>query len=372
MIKKLLRRSARAVASKADEALVERFIKSSSPDHSPRPEGAHRGTLERLVARSSRVNVAGFQSVAESTRALVDLDLSYNPARGGLRLLARSEHLDALVRLDVSSTQANDEDLYALGASTGLGALRCLDLSGNRLFGPTASDAFACAPWLSRLEELRFQRSGHGARDRSAWFEAAADMKGLRALALEGVGASTASIEAFAGAPLDALRRLELGLSDVTVEQSRALCGAAWISNLERLSFTGVPLDEVSTHALAERVRSSRLGRLTLWDAEGDDAQGVALLRACAQAGVREVALGSARLGDAFARGVAALDLKGLRVLNLRASAFGVEAIRELAGATSLSGLEELRLSADLSDEARRVIAASKTLSPVVRRRHGR
>ena len=50
MIKRLLERSGRAVASRVDKAVVEKFIKSSSPDHSPRPEGVHRGTIERLEA----------------------------------------------------------------------------------------------------------------------------------------------------------------------------------------------------------------------------------------------------------------------------------------------------------------------------------
>jgi pimeloyl-ACP methyl ester carboxylesterase len=49
MIKRLLERSGRAVASRVDRAVVERFIKASSPDPSPRPEAAHRGTIARLA-----------------------------------------------------------------------------------------------------------------------------------------------------------------------------------------------------------------------------------------------------------------------------------------------------------------------------------
>ncbi len=53
MIKRLLERSGRAVASRVDKAVVEKFIKARSPDHSPRPEGVHRGTIERLEAISA-------------------------------------------------------------------------------------------------------------------------------------------------------------------------------------------------------------------------------------------------------------------------------------------------------------------------------
>lgn len=113
----------------------------------------HLGALRRLQIGYARVDRDGLLALADSARALVELDLGGNPdlGRDALEVIASSDNLGGLRHLVLDGTHADDAALRVLLARDALPRLETLSLHGCAL---TDAGLATLARW-PRLPALR-------------------------------------------------------------------------------------------------------------------------------------------------------------------------------------------------------------------------
>lgn len=297
--------------------------------------------LEALDVSACRVASDGVRALADaaSMSGLIELDLSQNPLDGRAAYLGEDHGMVALERLNLAVTQCRDDTLEGLARLGERAPLRHLDVSSNRLLTDDALARFARSGAFARLESWRCLNMRPGPSAVTAMMCGA---RAPRAFALDGQGAHDEAFEAvssWAGGEV-----FDLRLERVTLEQARALCAWEGLTSLRELKLTGLEVDGVAAQALAERVRRGRLERLEIMSSGLTDREGIALMEACAQAGVRRIGLYGNALGLAFCEAVARMDLSRIVKLDLYGNPLDGEAIEALAAAPTWSSLEDLRV----------------------------
>ena len=288
------------------------------------------------------------------------------------------------------SCQQAVEELTALGAATGVGAVRSLTimlppcagpevvagLAGLRNFlavrrlvlprviGPDNAIALAKIPWLAQLDELDLRTSKPRASGLVALGQSP-HLQGLRVLRLRGSldrfidlrGLATRS--GWAG-----LRVLDLASNPVDDAGLRALGGSHALRRLTELDLSSLGMDPQELASLIAGGGLPALAVLRLTGNAFGDRGAMKLAAVKRWSGLRELWLARTAIGPEGLRSLAsAPHLQQLEVLDLGGNKLGVTGGQVLAGA-SLTGLRHLDLSRCGVDEASLVALLARLTAP--------
>ena len=195
----------------------------------------------------------GILATSEALAGLRRLDLGGNALRDkGARVLASSPYLTSLLHLDLSSNSIGGPGIRALLGSPILDRLRSLDLSGNHVGVPNVTA-------LSRADRPRPLRELH-LRQANLDPECATILAGspafarLRSLGLGGNRLGDEGVEAIAkGRHLARLRSLDLDSNGVDSAGARAILDTSCLGSLRQLSMRNASLSPGERDRLVAR-----------------------------------------------------------------------------------------------------------------------
>jgi uncharacterized protein (TIGR02996 family) len=298
-----------------------------------------RGYPEAVEFRSLKAFRAGWEAAAHRARHLVFACLNGNASslaaepglslarslrlrfcyRGrGLLDLLRSPHLPQLERLSLTGDGLTDEFVVGLAALSSLPSLVALELcpwGQHAEFAPSALEALAFSPSMSRLVELR-----------------------LDSCSLQ----RSANVLWRAGS-LPMLTTLGLTRARLRPECLAGLADGDGLPRLEALDLAHNSLGEEGAEALARSGR--RLRRLSLDHNDAGDAGAIALAGAGCLGRLERLGLGANSVSDDGARAIAAsAHLRALRSLDLEHNLIGEAGVLALGQSRSLRALKRLNL----------------------------
>lgn len=204
------------------------------------------------VSRSGGMQDAGLRELLRSPHlaGLRRLELSECSLKSRVMKALAEYPWEGLDRLDLSSNDLTAAGVRHLAGAPRLAALRSLDLSANHNLGDDGMKALAQSPHLRNLCDLdlgfwTLSRRGVSALAGASW------LRQLRRLRLCSLDTRRAGLEILAAAPLDGLRALDLGHSDLTADDLPALLAAPWLSGLTHLNLSSNNLGEAGANLLA-------------------------------------------------------------------------------------------------------------------------
>ncbi len=201
---------------------------------------------------------AGIIATSENLSGLRRLDLGSNSLRDkGARVLASSPYLTSLVHLGLSDNSIGGPGIRALLDSPVLDRLRSLDLSGNHVGVPNVT-ALAKTIRPRLLIDLQL-RSANLDAECAAILAASPAFARLRNLGLGNNNLGDEGVRAIANSPhLARLRSLELDNNGVDSAGAQALLDTSCLGALRRLSMRNSPLSPDERMKLELRYRSTR------------------------------------------------------------------------------------------------------------------
>jgi uncharacterized protein (TIGR02996 family) len=308
--------------------------------------------LRALAIRNFRLGAGAPARLAAAAPAtLRELDLSNNSElRNGLRPLGERRGWSSLI---LRYCALGDTAATAIAAMRHVHELEQLVVTVNRI-GPAGARALAGAP-LAALRTLDLGYGSIGGDGAAALAEARSPA--LERLVLTGAELTPAGAVTLVRAPFAVLRELRLDENPLGDTVARALADTDTLPRLERLDVSRTYLSAAAVLALVRSARRHALAELFL----GDNELGAALVPLFDDpAATRLTALGLSSNGlddDAVIALAASPALGNLTYLDLAGNQLTARAARALAASSHLERLATLDLSdCPLDDDARAVL----------------
>ena len=225
------------------------------------------GRLTSLTLRKFALSANALETLVLSPLAsrLRDLTLSDTSLKGETEagIIATSENLSGLRRLDLGANSLRDKGARVLASSPYLTSLVHSNLSGNSIGGPGIR-ALLDSPILDRVRSLDLSGNFVGVPNVTALAKAIRPRL-LRSLHLRNANLDAECAAILAGSPAFAgLRKLGLGGNRLGDEGIRAIANSPHLARLRSLELDKTEVDSAGVQALLDTPRLDRLRHLNM------------------------------------------------------------------------------------------------------------